>query len=56
MLNRIPRDEEEREWGHFCASGTVGDYLDYLKAKSEDAGKMIGDDNAGNRESHGYRP
>lgn len=56
MLNRIPGLEEEKEWDHFCASGTVGDYLDYVKAKSDDAGKIIGENNAGNRESQGYRP
>ena len=57
MLSRIPGEEEEREWDHFCMSGTVGDYLDFLQAKQkEDASKMIGDDNARKRESHGYRP
>jgi len=57
MLNRIPGAEEEKEWDHFCASGTVSDYLDFLKAKQNDEeSKIIGDDDAGMRESHGYRP
>ena len=56
MVNRIPGNEEEREWDHFCASGSVGDYLDFLKAKQKELSKMIGEERDGNRESHGYRP
>jgi len=56
MINRIPGTEEEKEWDHFCASGSVSDYLDFLKAKQKETDKMIGDDDAVNRESHGYRP
>ncbi|MCL2051686.1 MAG: hypothetical protein FWG91_08180 [Lachnospiraceae bacterium] len=36
MLNRIPGSEEEKEWDHFLTSGTVSDYLDFLKAKNND--------------------
>ena len=33
MINRVPGAKEEQEWDQFYQSGSVGDYLDFLKAK-----------------------
>ena len=57
MINRIPGDDEIKEWDNFCASGSVSDYLDFVKAKNVSLkSDTLGDNDAGNRESHGYRP